>query len=184
VIADGIVKALTDLLASSEGLQCYFTQFLPSNMGHINVKLCRLYWFLQCIKEVAEFGQNYGTQPPTEENIYLYIHDAATETDIGQYKTAHFCKEFYRVLNSSVSKTRGVLLASVLCNILTAVGYTVMCYDGNTPPSSNDKSTFKSVLHSPAMLPYLCSHASSGVCCINIGKYLVERNLMGKVVVL
>ncbi|XP_065912434.1 uncharacterized protein [Dysidea avara] len=185
VLADGIVQALTELVAaSSEGLQCYFTQFLPSNMGHINIKLCRPYWFSQCIKEVAKSGNSYGAQPPTGESFYLYTHDAATvsETDIKQYKTAYFCKEFHGVLNSPVSKVRGILLVSVFYNILTTLGYTVVCCDGTTLPSSNDKSTFKSALYGPAMLPYLCDHSEddpSIVCSINVRKYLMERNLIG-----
>lgn len=179
MITDGIVQALTDL-ASNEGLQCYFTEFLPSNMGHINVKLCRPYWFSQCIKEVSEFGNSYGAQPPSGESIYMYTHDA--EADIEQNKTACFCKEFHRAINSPISKARGIVLASVLYNILTTVGHTVVCCDGNTPPSSIDQSTFKSRLHGPAILPYLCDHASASVCCIDVRKYLMERNLIGKVV--
>ena len=184
MLANGIVETLTELVKSSEVLQCNFAQFLPSEMGHINIKLCRPYWFSQCIKEVAKSGNSYGAQPATGKVYHLCTHDVATtsEADIMQYKTTYYCQEFYRIPNSPVSKARSMLLSSVLYNVLTTVGYTVMCSDIITlSPSDDDKLMFKSALHGPAVQPYLCDCPSS-VCYVNIKKYLMDKNLIGEVI--
>ena len=183
MLTDEIAQELTELVASSEKLSCYFAEITHSSLGHINIKLSRPHCFAACIGEIAQAKNTYGTLPSRGEQLYLLAHDSSLsgcEVNSGQCKS-EFCTEFQKLLYHPVAIVRGVLIASLLSNLLTAAGSTVtIC---NVSDSHNDNKTlFTSLLCSPRVLPYVCDRSLVGdnTYCIDVGKYLSENNLIGQ----
>lgn len=183
MFTDDIVHDLTELVSSSEKLSCYFAEITHSSLGHINIKLCRTHCFEACIGEIQEAKNGYGTWPSTGEQLYLFIHDLVPSGHevSSRHCESGYCTEFHKLLNYPVTKARGVLIASLLSNLLMAAGFTVaVCNVSDS--HGNNESLFKSLLCSPKVLPYTCNQSAveDGIQCINVRKYLSERKLVGK----
>ena len=158
----------------------YFTEITHSSLGHINVRLCRSHCFVTCIEEVVKAQNNYGTWPSTGELVYLFTHDLSDcEVTNKQCELAeHYCTEFYQILNHSVTRARGVLFASLLCNLLTAAGVAVTICRASDSHSNNDTLFNSLLLCSPTISPYICNQ-SADTSCLDVKKYLSEKNLVG-----
>jgi len=184
VLTDGIVHDLTELVISSKELWHYFAEITHSSLGHINIKLCRPHCFAFCIGEVAKTANAYGTSPSVGDRLYLFTHDLSiSKANTGECKSKYHCTEFHKLLDHSATKARGVLLTSLLHNLLMAAGYTVtICNTSDT--HSDDETLFKSLFFTSKTLPYISNpsaeNSSPNVHCIDVGKYLSERNLVGQ----
>ena len=178
MITDDIARDLSKLVTASEELSCYFAEIMHGSLGHINITLCRPHCFAVCVGEVAKSKNNYGTLPSTGEQVYLFTHDLAISAHGVTSTEEHYCKEFYQLLNHPVARARGILMASLLHNLLTAAGFavTLQC---SISHDSYSETLFKSVFSSPKHLPYICEQSALGVHCIDMSKYLLERNLLG-----
>ena len=169
MVTDDIARDLNKLVITNEELSYYFAEIIHSS-GHINIRLCRPHCFTVCIGEVTRSKNNYGTLPSTREHVYLFTHDSAHEVTGTE---EHYCTEFHQLMNQPVSKARGVLMASLLYNLLTAAGITVTLLSTS---HSYRETLFNSLFSS---LPYTCEQSALGVHCIDVRKYLLERNLLG-----
>ena len=185
VLTDDVVHDLKELVASSEELSFYFAETAHSSLGHITIKLCRPHCFAACIEEIVEAKNAYGTSAPTGEHLYLFVHDLAfSGCGVGSgHCEPEDCMDFHKLLLSHpVTKARGMLIASLLHNLLVAAGFAVtVCHVSDS--HSNNEALFKSLFCSPKVLPYMCDDQSpveDGVRCLDVRKYLSERNLVGQ----
>ena len=173
MITDDIARDMSKLVTTSEELSCYLAEVMHTSLGHINITLCRPYCFAVCVGEVVKSKNDYGTLPSTGEQVYLFTHDLTISAD---GVTATDCVELHQLLNHPVTRARGILMASLLRNLLAAAGFTVtLCSRSH----SYSETLFKSLFSSPEHLPYICEQSSLGVHCIDVSKYLLERNLIG-----
>ena len=184
MFTDEVAQELTELVVSSEKLSCYFAEITHSSLGHINIKLSRVHCFADCIGEIAQAKNAYGTWPSTGEHLHLLAHDSGCEVSSGQCKS-EFCTEFHKLLNHPVANVRGVLIASLLSNLLMAAGLTVTICNASDSHSDNEM-LFTSLLCSPRVLPYTCDQSSVGdkTHCIDVRKYLSENNLLGQMLLI
>ena len=171
MITDDIARDMNKLVTTSAELSCYFAEVMHSSLGHINITLCRPHFFAVCIGEVVKSRNDYGTLSSTGEQVYLFSHDLIH----GVTTAGEYCTELHQLLNLPVARARGVLMASLLRNLLTAAGLTVtLC-----SRSQYSEALFKSLFSSPKHLPYICEQSALGIHCIDVNKYLLERNLIG-----
>lgn len=177
MITDDIACDMSKLVTTSEGLSHYFAEVMHGSLGHINITLCRPYCFAVCIGEVVKSKNDYGSLPSTGEQVYLFTHDLATSAHEVTATEEYYCTEFQQLLNHPVARARGVLITSLLYNLLMAAGLTVTLCSRSSYPSS--ETLFKSLFFSSKHLPYICEQSALGVHCIDVGKYLLERNLIG-----
>lgn len=171
-------------MTSSEELSFYFAEIAHSSLGHITIKLCRPHCFAACIEEIEQAKNDYGTSATTGERLYLFVHDVAfSGCGVGSgHCEPEDCTEFHKLLHYPVTKARGMLIASLLYNLLVAAGFTVtVCNVSDS--HSNSEALFKSLFCSPRVLPYMCDDqlpVEDGICCLDVRKYLSERHLVGQ----
>ena len=174
---DDIVQDLVKAVTSSKELSCYFSEIVHSSLGHINIKLHRQQCFAVCIEEVVKTKNNYGSLPYTGQQVYLFAHDLSiTDHGVNSCNEEHYCMEFHQLWDHPVAKARGVLMASLLYNLLVAVGFNVTrCAN---VPHCNHEILLESLLCAPKDLPYICEQTAS-LYSIDVSSYLSAKNLIG-----
>ena len=177
VFTDDIVQDLVEVVTSSKELSCYFAEIVHSSLGHINIKLRRQQCFAVCIEEVVKTRNNYGSLPYTGQPVYLFAHDSSiTDYGVSSSNEEHYCMEFRQLWDHPVAKARGVLVASLLYNLLVAVGFNVTrC---TTVSHCNHEVLLESLLCTLKDLPYICERTAS-LYSIDVNSYLSANNLIG-----